>query len=106
MKNKFCIIKTTFDSRKKAKEMAKLLLEKKFIACAQIEEIESLYLWENKVTNQKEFSLLVKTRSTFYKKVESLILENHPYEIPQIIKISIQDGFDDYLLWIDNSLNI
>lgn len=105
MKNKFCIIKTTFDSKQSSQDMAKLLLEKKFIACAGIEEIESWYFWEGEVVNQKEFSLSVKTTTDSYKKVEKLILENHPYKIPQILQIPIQDGFDGYLKWIDENLS-
>lgn len=106
MRNKFCIIKTTFADKKNAKNIANLLLKKKLIACAQIEEVESMYLWEDKIVNQKEFSLLVKTVSNNYKKIEKLILENHSYKIPQIIQIPIQDGFDDYLSWINSVLEI
>ena len=83
--------------------MAKLLLQEELIVCAQIEEIESMFLWEKKIINQKEFSLSVKTISGNYKRIEKSILENHSYKIPQIIQIPIQDGFDNYLRWIDNS---
>ena len=104
MKNKFCIIKTTFSSKKDAKNLAKLLLEKKLVACAQIEEIESLYFWEGKIADEREFSLSLKTKSSNYSKIEKIILANHSYKIPQIIQVPIWDGFEDYLGWIENSL--
>ena len=55
MTNKYCIIKTTFNSKKDAKNLAKILLDKRLIACAEIKEIESWYFWNNKIENNKEF---------------------------------------------------
>lgn len=104
MKNKYCIIKTTFSGKMNAKKMAKLLLKERLIACAQIDEIDSIFSWENKISNQKEFNLSMKTISSNYKKIEKLILKNHSYKVPQIIQIPIQNGFDDYLSWIDEVL--
>ena len=38
-----------------------------------------------------------------YKQIENLIIKNSSYEVPQIIAILIQDGFKDYLSWIDKN---
>jgi periplasmic divalent cation tolerance protein len=100
-KNKFCIVKTTFNNKKDAKKLANLLIQQKLVACAQIEEIESLYFWEEKIVDEKEFCLSLKTISKNYKKIEKLILANHNYRIPQIIQIPISDGLRGYLDWIE-----
>ncbi len=104
MKNKYCIISTTFNDRKKAKKLIKKLLTGKLAACIQIHEIESFYGWKNKRCNEKEFSLSIKTASHLYKEVEMCILENNPYETPEIIMVPIKKGNKDYLKWINDSV--
>ena len=45
---------------------------------------------------------VIKTRKSLYKKVEKAIKENHPYEVPEIIAVSIAKGSKDYLKWLSN----
>ncbi len=101
---KYCVIKTTFKSRVEAQKISKILFENKLIACAQISTIESLYLWQKKLVDEKEFLLTLKTRINLYKKVEKVILQNHSYQVPQIIMLSIKDALKPYLDWLESSL--
>ncbi|WP_375326691.1 divalent cation tolerance protein CutA [Candidatus Tisiphia endosymbiont of Nemotelus uliginosus] len=43
---------------------------------------------------------MVKAKSTDYRKIEKLITTLHNYDLPQIIKLEIQDGLPEYLNWI------
>ena len=43
----------------------------------------------------------MKTKKELYKEVERTILENHSYEVPEIITYNIEDGYSKYLNWID-----
>lgn len=45
----------------------------------------------------------MKTRKDLYKKIENIILENHNYEVPEIICYDINDGNLKYLFWIDET---
>jgi len=101
---KYCLIKTTFKKISEAKKMAKILLENKLVACAQISTIESLYSWKVEIVNEKEFLLSVKTRVELYKKIEKVILQNHSYELPQIIAVPILDGSKLYFDWVESQL--
>lgn len=101
---KFSIIKTTCATKKEAKKIAKLLLNDKLVACAQISTIESLYLWNDKMVNQKEFLLSLKAKSDFYKQVERLIIDHHSYETPQIVEIRVSSIFDGYSKWLNSCL--
>ena len=104
-KNQYCIIKTTCKSKKEAKNLTGILLAEKLIACAQINAILSLYNWENKIQEEKEFLISFKAKSYDYKKIEKVITKNHSYKIPQIVKIDLSDGLDDYFSWIEGSVN-
>lgn len=100
--SKFIIVKTTCKTKVEAKKIAKILLNKKLISCAQISTIESLYFWENKINDEKEFLLSLKAKAANYKKIEQEIIINHSYKVPQIIQIAIDGGSKDYLQWLDN----
>ncbi len=98
---KFIIIKTTFENKKDAEEVAKKLIESKLGACVQISEVESYYKWNKKIENSKEYKVEIKTTEDNYKKVEELILKNHKYEIPEIVSYELNNGSEKYLNWIE-----
>lgn len=103
MKKEFLIIKTTYPKLSDAKKLAKILLTKKLAACVQFAKIESCFNWQNKISNEKEILVSIKTKANFYKKIEKEILANHSYKIPQIIAIKIERGFFGYFDWIEES---
>jgi len=100
--SKYCIVKTTFPSKKKAKDCAIMLLNNSLAACVQIKKIKSLYKWQGKIENQKEYLVEIKTKLKLYKDVEKFILQNHSYQTPQIVAVDIIKAYDKYLEWIDS----
>ena len=47
---------------------------------------------------------MIKTDIEYKSSLEKLIKDNHPYELPEIIVINIDDGSNEYLNWINNNL--
>ena len=90
----------------KGKEIAKQLLEKRLIACANIVESNSLYWWDNKIEESEEELLILKTRDELYDKLEYELKQIHPYEVPEIIAVEVKDGNAEYLRWIDKETKI
>lgn len=78
----------TSPNKKEAEKIARHLLEKKLIACANIFPIKSLYWWKGKIAEDKEFALIGKTFAKNYGKIKKEVEKIHPYEIPCIVKIS------------------
>ena len=99
---KYCLIETTFKKISEAKKMAKILLKNKLIACAQISTIESLYSWNGKAVNEKEFLLSLKTKIGFYGDIEKIIINNHSYDLPQIVMMPISNGSKLYFEWLES----
>ncbi|MBI4174784.1 MAG: divalent-cation tolerance protein CutA [Candidatus Aenigmarchaeota archaeon] len=80
----------TCPSKNEAKRIAKILLDKKLIACAVItKEVDSLFWWKNKTSEEKEFLLIAKTDNGKFGKIVEAVEKIHPYDVPCIIKIPI-----------------
>ena len=102
---KYCCILSTAPSVKEARYLAGLLLSGKLAACIQlVPNLESHYRWKGKKETSKEVLLLIKTKASLYKKVESLILKHHSYEVPEIIFLPVTKGSKSYLNWITKEL--
>jgi len=91
-----------------AKKIAKMLLQKKLIACANIlDKIESLYFWpegSNDIEEGKESLLLVKTLKDRYDQINTEIKKIHSYKIPAIFSINIDKVDLKYFQWLKNQL--
>jgi|SaaInl7_200m_RNA_FD_contig_101_68515_length_4861_multi_4_in_0_out_0_3 periplasmic divalent cation tolerance protein len=101
----FCIILTTCPNQKEAEELAGKLVEKKLAACVQLSEISSFYRWDGLIHHEPEIRLLIKTDKVLYDAVERFILENHSYEIPQIVQIPIEGASYEYRHWMSNQMS-
>ena len=90
---------------KSAKKIAKVLIDKKCAACVTLQPgAISRYRWKNKVEESKEVLLTVKTESRLYGLVEKLILQNHPYDTPEILALPVKRSSKKYLKWAEESL--
>jgi periplasmic divalent cation tolerance protein len=97
-----CLV--TIDEIEKAANIAKALVEKKLAACANIiPQIRSIYAWKGEIYDEKEVLMIIKTRSDLFEMLKNEIRRLHSYEVPEIICITIDNGLQDYLDWIDAS---
>ncbi len=96
------LILTTHPDRAAAGDLARVLLEQRLAACINIlPKMDSIYRWEGQIETGKEYQLVIKTRAARYAAVEQLIQQRHPYELPEIICLSVAEGLPAYLGWID-----
>ena len=83
--------------------MARQLLAEKLVACVQIQQVRSHYIWQGEACDEAESLLFIKTRSAQYAALEAFIHAHHPYEVPEIIQLPVTAGFSGYLRWIDEA---
>ena len=104
MKNiKFFYI--TAPNKKEAEKIARKLLDKKLIACANvISNVNSYFVWKNKVQNSKEIIICGKTTFKNQEKVVHAVKKIHSYSVPCIIFFDIKSGNKDFLKWIKRSV--
>ena len=96
----YAVITTTFPGMEPARRVARLLVERRLAACAQLLPIESVYAWRGEIHEEAEVKLLVKSKAALAGQVMAAIRENHPYEVPEIVHIPIAGGSPEYLKWI------
>lgn len=107
MPTTYQIILCTCPDIKTGNDIASMLIKNKLAACINIVPgITSVYEWQGKIETSQEHLLIIKSHQCRYTLIESAIVEMHPYELPEIITVPIEQGLPDYLQWIDSCLSL
>ncbi len=105
MENDLLQVTTTADDKAYAEQIAGELIAHGLVACAQIVgPIESVYRWKGNIEHQTEWMCIAKTTRNRYPEVETLILDIHPYDLPEIVATPITAGNAEYLNWVLESV--
>ncbi|MDJ0805640.1 MAG: divalent-cation tolerance protein CutA [Gammaproteobacteria bacterium] len=102
MTTRLLITLCTVPDRKSAEKIAQQLLEQHLAACVSITvPVTSFYRWAGKLESNDELLLLIKTTRAQYPQLESLIHSLHPYELPEILAVPVEQGLNGYLNWVE-----
>lgn len=97
---------TTTSSKDIAVEIGSKLLDLKLAACISIQgPVTSMYHWKESIETAEEYILTIKTLDSHKDRVSSVILENHPYETPELIWNTPLAVETKYAQWINHSVN-
>ena len=99
--NEYAVVTTACANEDEADKIAFVLINSKLAACAQMFPVNSRYIWKGELCKDSEILLLIKCRRDKYAEIEKTILENHSYELPEIILAPVEGGYSKYLQWID-----
>ena len=103
MPTRYQIILCTCPDKDTAEKIAHLLVNDKLAACVNIlPGITSVYRWHEQLESAQEQLLLIKAYKSSYQAIETTIKMHHPYELPEIIAVPIENGLPEYLHWIDS----
>jgi len=95
------LVFTTLPGADKAAELAKVLVEERLAACANLlPAIRSIYRWQGKLQDENEVLVLLKTRAEHLERLKLRILELHPYEVPEVLAVPVEAGYQPYLDWL------
>lgn len=99
------VIMVTAASRRECRKIAKHLVEAQLAACVNITaQIESIYRWEGKLADDKEYVMLIKSTRELFPEIKAEISRIHSYHTPEIICLPIIDGSRNYLQWVSDSV--
>ncbi len=95
------IIFVTTSSEEEAEKIARALVEEQLAACVNIlSPIRSIYRWEGKIQDDREWLLVIKTQQTHFAAVEARVKALHSYQVPEVIALPVVDGSKKYLNWL------
>lgn len=99
------VILVTAGKLTEAKRIARHLVDSRRAACVNIlPPIQSIYRWQGKIEDGREYLLLIKTTRDLFADVKTAVSKLHSYTTPEIICLPIIDGLPEYLQWVSDSV--
>lgn len=97
------VVLTTTPNIQEAEGLAEKIVDAKLAACVQVlPEMRSFYFWEGAVQREPEHLLLIKTLPEKFDALKSFILENHSYDVPEIVALEAERVSESYLAWLQD----
>ena len=104
MTPEYVIVLTTLPSDFESRDFGRALVEERLAACVNLlPAMDSVYRWEGQIEHDTERQVIIKTSRERVVALWERIRALHPYETPEFVVITIQDGSDAYLRWIGES---
>ncbi len=95
------VVLITCGSEEEALRIARSLVEECLAACVNlISPVRSIYRWEGKIWDEKEWLLIIKTQRIRFDELEKKVKSLHSYSVPEIIALPIIEGSSSYLDWL------
>jgi periplasmic divalent cation tolerance protein len=97
------VIVSTYPDKKSISKVAHVVVQKKLAACVNYAKINSIYSWKGKIEDVSEFLALFKTTMKSKQKLKEEIAKSHPYEVPEIVELKMDNVSIPYMKWLDQS---
>ncbi len=95
------LVMTTITDTDKAKLLARQVVKEQLAACCNIVSgMTSIYRWKDELCEGQECLLIMKTIKTRYTQLSEYILQQHPYETPELIALPVTESTQEYLSWV------
>jgi len=100
------VVLTTTSSLEEAETLAERIVAEKLAACVQIlPQMTSIYFWKGKIAKESEHLLMIKTLQEKFENLETFLSLNHPYSVPEIVALPVENVSESYMEWMINYLS-
>lgn len=97
------LVYVTAPSLDEAERLARLAVESRLAACANIlPGMRSLYWWQGKLEQAEECVLLLKTTEALVARLTEALTAAHSYDCPCVAALPITSGNPAFLRWIED----
>jgi periplasmic divalent cation tolerance protein len=98
------VVLSTVARAEDAERIGQALVARGLAACVNVVPgLVSIYRWKGEVERAEERLLLIKTRSETFAALREALVALHPYEVPEVLALPIEDGHAPYLAWLDEN---
>jgi periplasmic divalent cation tolerance protein len=99
------IVFTTFANEDDAARVVRALVAERLAACGNLlPGARSIYRWKDRVEDEREVVVLLKTRKQDWAAMMSRLHELHPYQTPECVAVRIAAGAPGYMEWLESAL--
>ena len=107
MRSEVVVVLVTCPTSPVARRLANHLITHRLAACVNIVGgVESIFRWKGKTQRCREILLVIKTTRARFASLQRTILSLHPYDVPEVIALTVVAGHRPYLQWVRSSLSI
>ena len=104
---KLCWVYMTAGSIEEAKKISQILVQQNLSACVNIlENMISIYKWEDKLEEDNEVVMIAKTRKKLMPKLIKTVKSYNSYNCACILELPINGGNPEFLSWIETETEI
>lgn len=98
------VVLVTAGSESEAETIARALLDERLAACVTVGgPIRSLYRWQGRLADDREWQLVIKTRADLFDALADRVRALHSYDVPEIIGLPATVGNPAYLEWLEEA---
>jgi len=95
------VVLTTLGDADGARAFVRRLVDERLVACGTLlPGGVSIYRWEGAVTEESEVVVLLKTDAGKWDALCAAVRERHPYEVPELLALTVGRGLQPYLAWL------
>ncbi|HWV38814.1 MAG TPA: divalent-cation tolerance protein CutA [Vulgatibacter sp.] len=101
----YAVVLVTAPDADTAARIARALVEERLAACGNvIDGLRSIYRWQGAIEDSKEALLILKTRVDAFERMQARVVELHPYECPEVLRLDVAAGLPAYLEWLASGI--
>lgn len=97
---------TSVGSLRQARRIARALIEQHLAACVHIIPIHSVYRWQGRLHEEREFQLSMQTSAARVTALQSALHALHPYELPALYVVAPTRVHAPYARWVAQSCSL
>lgn len=95
------LVYMTAGSLEEARTIGRALLERRLAACVNIiENMNSLYMWDGALQDDREVVVLAKTAAHRVPQLVDAVREIHSYDVPCVVSLPLTGGHRAFLDWV------
>ena len=99
------VVFTTLGNEADARQLVHTLLAARLIACGTLlRNARSIFRWEGAVTEESEVLVVLKTEAARWDALAAAVGAHHPYAVPELLALPVQETGAAYLRWLTGEL--
>jgi periplasmic divalent cation tolerance protein len=96
-----CEVVVTADDEGWLLELTRALVRDRLVACGQhLTPVRSVYRWQGEIEESVETRVALHTRSSLVPALIERVRADHPYDVPCVIALPVEQANPDYLAWV------